>query len=375
MNSRTAAYWPSATRSIARGPPAGSAARGSDCWLGSGGAGRPGTGYSCSPETCSAARLVTIALMLGRGAQQVGDDRGRPRRPARSCRGRAGGACRAASRPATRRSVARRALGDAEGAARSAARRASGSRIGSSGTKKTPSGKSSDALRGELERQPGLAGPARAGEGQQPGRGEQAGRLVELGVAADERRQLGRQVVRAGRRATGAAGKSAGRPSAMTWTIRTGALRSLSRCSPRSRSVTPSAGSVDELVADQARDAGSGRRGPAAAIRAARLMPSPTRLVAGLLGTRRCGGPSGPGSRRRPATARRPGRAAPATAAATASRRLVERDEERVALGALLVAAVGRARRAQDRPVALAELGVAVPSRRPARAASSPRCR
>ena len=50
----------------------------------------------------------------------------------------------------------------------------------------------------QLQRQPGLAGPARTGQRQQPGRGEQPGRLVELRVAPDERRQLDRQVVRPG---------------------------------------------------------------------------------------------------------------------------------------------------------------------------------
>ncbi len=48
---------------------------------------------------------------------------------------------------------------------------------------------------GELERESRLAGAARAGQGQEPGRREQPGRCLDLGVATDERRQLGRQVV------------------------------------------------------------------------------------------------------------------------------------------------------------------------------------
>ena len=49
---------------------------------------------------------------------------------------------------------------------------------------------------GQLQRQPGLARPARAGQRQETGRGQQAGRLVQLRVPTDERRELGRQVVR-----------------------------------------------------------------------------------------------------------------------------------------------------------------------------------
>jgi hypothetical protein len=56
----------------ARAAPAGGALR-PVSWLGSGGVGRPGTGYSCSPDTWRVARLVTTALTWG-GSQQVGDD-------------------------------------------------------------------------------------------------------------------------------------------------------------------------------------------------------------------------------------------------------------------------------------------------------------
>ena len=48
---------------------------------------------------------------------------------------------------------------------------------------------------GELERQSRLARAARPGQRQQPGRAEQGRRLGQLGVATDEGRQLGRQVV------------------------------------------------------------------------------------------------------------------------------------------------------------------------------------
>ena len=39
------------------------------------GTGRPGTGYSCSPDTRSAARLVAITAQVRRRPEQVGDDR------------------------------------------------------------------------------------------------------------------------------------------------------------------------------------------------------------------------------------------------------------------------------------------------------------
>ena len=56
-------------------------------------------------------------------------------------------------------------------------------------------------------------------------------------------------------------GKLDGRPSASTWKMRTGAPRSLSRCSPRSRSVTPVDRVVPEQLAGRSRTPGSGRRG------------------------------------------------------------------------------------------------------------------
>src|SRR4029450_8793566 len=48
---------------------------------------------------------------------------------------------------------------------------------------------------GELERQPRLAGPAGARERQQAGGREELRRLLQLRLATDEARQLGRQVV------------------------------------------------------------------------------------------------------------------------------------------------------------------------------------
>ena len=151
-----------------------------------------------------------------------------------------------------------------------------GSRIGSSGTKKTPSGKSSDdraASWSESRVLPVPPGPvsvrsrvrasSRAAASSSASRPTNVvswvGRL--LGRASSER----------------SAGKSDGRPSAMTWTIRTGALRSLSRCSPRSRIVTPSTGWSSSWSRTRL-DARICPPWASAASRAARLMPRPTRL-------------------------------------------------------------------------------------------------
>ena len=168
-------------------------------------------------------------------------------------------------------------------------------------------------------------------------------------------------------------GKSAGRPSATTWTMRTGALRSLSRCSPRSRSVTPSTG----WSTSWSRIRPDARIWPpwaTAAIRAARLMPRPTRLSPDCSAPpvwrpirTRIGASSGHGSA---ASAR-----CAATAAATAagaSWKATKNESPSVPCSTPPCAA---GRRAEDRAMTLAELGVAIAADRPARAASSPRCR
>ena len=114
--------------------------------------------------------------------------------------------------------------------------------IGASSTKKTPSGNSSSSLRGHLRapaascptppgpvrvsrrvaaQQARDAAPARA-PGRRSGR-ELDGQVVGSALEGPQRRELGRQV-----RAT------------MSWKMRSGRSRSLSRCSPRSRSSSPS---------------------------------------------------------------------------------------------------------------------------------------
>ena len=198
MNSRTASYWPSvAASTVAR--PAGRFSRSRpDSWLGSGGVGRPGTGYSCSPETRSGGAARDDDLELGRAAEQVGDDRRRRRGPARSCRGRAGPACRAASRRATSATVARRLSARPIAPAIRGAT-SIGSRTGSSGDEE-------DAVGEVVRRRSPRAGATAASCRSRPGRsGSGAGSpraapaaSASSRVAADEGRQLGRQVVRAG---------------------------------------------------------------------------------------------------------------------------------------------------------------------------------
>ena len=196
MNSRTDAYWLSAIGSMIRVSPPRLSRSSPDIWLGSGGAGSPGTGYSCSPETWRTARLVTTALISG---------------AARSSSATVGAAemtCSKLSRTSSRRlsrSQSPSDFGDRPGA-----------RLGHAKCRRDawrdehrvadrferheedPVGEVVDRSGGQLLRQPGLARPARTGQRQQPGRGEQPGHLVELRVAPDERRQLDRQVVRPG---------------------------------------------------------------------------------------------------------------------------------------------------------------------------------
>ena len=151
------------------------------------------------------------ALMLRRGAQQVGRRSARRRRPARSCRGRGAGACRAATRRAISAIGPRRCSRRRPGRSRSVARRASdrGS-VRAARRRRRPGSRRTTAPRAGARAASCRSRPARsasaAGSCQQPG-----GRL-ELRIATDEGRQLGRQVVRAGvRRAERAGSRTEGR--------------------------------------------------------------------------------------------------------------------------------------------------------------------
>ena len=315
-----------------------------------------------------------MALIARRSAQQVGDDRGRRDDLLEVVEDEQDALVARASRPATRRSAGSRSR-RRRARWRSAARRASGSRIGSSGDEE-------DAVR-EVVRRPWPRAGARAGScPSRPGRSASAAgswpsRPAASSSSASRPTNVVSWVGRLFGRASSdrRAGKSAGSPSALTWTSRTGARRSLSRCSPRSRSVTPSTGWSTSRSRVSAPRPGSGRRGRRAAIRAARLMSSPTRLAAGLFGppvwrpirTRIVGvvGPRLGGQR----ALRRDGGG---DGIAARSR---NDDEERVALGALLDAAVRlESPRAGSRDGARAARRSG-PGRPPARGASSPRCR
>ena len=165
----------------------------------------PGTGYSCSPDTCRAARLVTTTLMPGRGPQQVGDDRRRRDDLLEVVEHEQHASCRAASRRAARRSAGRRPPTTPTAPAIRGAT-SIGSRIGSSGTKKTPSGKSSETRRGELERQSRLAGAARARSGS-AAESRRGGSPPRPAPRRDRRRwSAGSAGCWAGRRASAAAG-------------------------------------------------------------------------------------------------------------------------------------------------------------------------
>ena len=167
-----------------------------DSWLGSGGTGRPGTGYSCSPETRSAAREVARTFRPGRSSQQVGHDRPGvehllevveheqhplAREPfGEDIGGRAPGRLGDPDRGGEARRHERRFADRLERHEEHAV------------------GEVLRGVRRDLERQAGLAGPARAGQRDEPVGSEEPARLLELALAADERRQLGREVVRAG---------------------------------------------------------------------------------------------------------------------------------------------------------------------------------
>ena len=327
------------------------------------GTGRPGTGYSCSPETRSGARLVAMTDSRSARAEQVGDDRRAvdhllevvedeqdlPRRRAT----RRGG--RAAVRPA----------GLDEPERRSAIRDATrpGSRTGSSGTNQTPSANSLGDVGGELEREAGLAGAAGPGQRQQPGRREEAAGLAPAPPRGRRSSSAGSAGCSAGGRATGSAGsRSAGRRSRAGRSAPAGGPSGGARRGPRMP--TP----VRQLVGDERR--GRLRQQDLAAV-PGRRRPGPrdgrrrrrTRRRHRAR-RRRCGGPSGRGRRRRPARARR--RAAAGRRRRPRPRRTPpEHGEEGVALGLLLVAADRR----DGRPD---QLAVAGQEGRPALAAEAP---
>ena len=275
MNSRTAPYCLERGRvDRRRARPAAFSRSRPDIALGSGGVGRPGH------------RVLLLARDVQGGP--AGDDdldrrraraaaprRSAPRRrPARSCRGPAAGACRA-SQSASVSSIDRVGLSATPSVRAIRGATSIGSRIGSRGTKKTPSGKSSEARAANWSDSRVLPVP--------PGPVSVSRRVVVSRRAASASSSsrpmnvvswVGRLFGRASSERSG--GNVACSPSASTWKMRTGAPRSLSRCSPRSRRVRPSTG----LSPYRSRVVPDTRIWPpcaTAAIRAARLTPRPTR--------------------------------------------------------------------------------------------------
>ena len=212
--------------------------------------------------------------------------------------------------------------------------------------------------RRELERQPRLAGPARPGQRQQPGPRQQPGRRLELRVAPDERRQLGRQVVRPGveraeRREVGreAVGDDLDDPDRRAEVLEP-VLAEVAQRDAVDRVIV-------ELVADQAGredlPAVGERREPRGAVDA-----QADEALPGLLGT--AGVEAHPDPDRRaigPRFSRQ--RALRGDGRLDRVGRLVEGDEQGIALGALLDPAVRLGRGPEDLAMALAQLGVAVP--------------
>ena len=237
------------------------------------GTGSPGTGYSCSPETRSGARLVAMtdsrSLERSRSAttgapsitcSKLSRTRRTWRWPSQS----------------TRRSRADRPA-DSTSPSALAIREAIEARVADRLERHEPHavGELVGDVGGELERQAGLAGAAGPGQRQQPGRREELGRLAQLRLPPDEARQLGRQVVRAGGRATGSAeSPTAGRRST-SWQIRSG-RRSFRRCSPSPRMADSLGAARRRRGPTSSLTAGPGRRGRPPATRAARWTSAPT---------------------------------------------------------------------------------------------------
>ena len=196
MNSRTASNWLSASRSNSRRARGRLSRSTSDSRLVSGGAGRPGTGYSCSPDTRSAMRVVTRHARFGQRRR-----RSATIEPAATT-------CSKLSRTSSIRcspmwSASVSTAGRLRLSATPSTRAIVGGHEGRvadrfEGHEPDPVREFVGCGRRDLQREPGLAGAAGSGQAQQPGPGQQRHGLAELLVAADERRELGRQVVRPG---------------------------------------------------------------------------------------------------------------------------------------------------------------------------------
>ena len=226
----------------------------------------------------------------------------------------------------------------------------------------------------DLQRQPGLAGAARARSGvssRVPPRSATAS-PSSLSRPTNVVSWVGRLFGRAS--SDRGAGKSPGRPSMTSWARRSGARRSLSRCSPRSRRPRPSG----RAPSTRARVVSLSSTWPPCAT--AGDPRRPVDRIADDVGAGRFDvagvqphADADDDARR--ARVRRRSPVAPSAAAAMASIGAAEDHEERVALGALLVAVVCRERGPQQLAMPLAGCRDTDRSRPRARGGSSPRCR
>ena len=239
------------------------------------------------------------------------------RSPARSCRGRAACAARRCGRSS--RSIELRPPRSGRPSAwPMVAGTSSGSVIGASSTKKTPSRERAQGAARHLEAEARLARAAGPGERQQPVVGRAVRVISPISRAAPEE---GRQPASAGcsapRRATRAAGSRSAAPSTTSCHSRSGRSRSLSRCSPRSRSSTPSGSASADQRARRVREEHLAAV-PDAGDAAGAVHVEADVALARRSWPRRCACPSGRGPGRRPATARAASARCAAAAAATA---------------------------------------------------------
>ena len=232
-----------------------------------------GTGSSCSPRRCSGSRLVTKTRSLGSAGDECDHDEGRvdhllevvedqehlpfPDVVAKGIEG----------RRATPRARAPTAAAIVDGTR-------SASVIGPSSTKNTPSRELVQQVRRRLEREPGLAAPARAGERQQTRPSEESLDPGDLSLPSDEASCVG------------GAGSSASRANGSAGTPMAGRRSRAGRCA-RARQVLQAvlAEVAQNDVVREARPLTSSAVAderstcppcPAAAILAARWTSSPT---------------------------------------------------------------------------------------------------
>ena len=194
MNSLTASYWEMLSAAIDRWSVRRLSFWSSDSARRSSGTGRPGTGYSCSPETRSGARLVAMTAMFGQARSRS------------ATTGAPSITCSKLSRTNRTRREPTHSVSMVERRPSAGSRRARWSPAMTDATsarvpdglerhEPRPVGVAIGDVGRELQGEARLAGPAGARQGQEPGGLEQAARLGQLGLAPDEARQLRRQVV------------------------------------------------------------------------------------------------------------------------------------------------------------------------------------